>query len=194
MKIKELIIIILLVLLQVGLWLKIQFIAWPEMVYEPYLMNHEFTVYKNITIAHTPLLLFILQLFFKLFRDPILSIKIFTWFLTIATGFSIFWVASRLFDKKKLAYLAWALYIFVQIYYEGNGIWFDHLVAFFSLWSFYFFYRYLFYYSNSKEIILSGIFLGLAGISKQTAGWLALPALVGFLIDWWQRGNLFKTI
>jgi len=186
--------ILLLIIFQIGLLNVIQFIAWPEMVYEPYLMNHGFTIYENITIAHVPLLLFILQVFFKLFTEPILSIKIFTWFLALVTGLSIFWISSQLFKKNKWAYFAWGLYILAQIYYEGNGIWFDHLVAFFGLWSFFFFYKFLFCSSKWQDLIFSGLFLGLAGISKQTAGWLVLPALAGFLIDWRRKKDLFKTI
>ena len=185
---------LLIIGLQILLLNVTQFVAWPEMLYEPYLMNNGLTIYKNITIAHAPLLLFLLQIFFKIFGSPLIAIKAFTLFLAIITGWFTHLVCLKIFKKEKIATLAWIFYILFHLYFEGNGIWFDHLVALFSLASFYFFYKFLFFSDLTPGVAVSGFFLGLAGISKQTAGWLVIPAFSGFLYHLLCGKKLFKTI
>jgi len=193
------IIFLLIISLQILLLNISQFVAWPEMLYEPYLINNGFIIYKNITIAHAPLLLFLLQVFFKIFANPVLAIKSFTLFLTIFTGWLTYFVCLRIFKKEKAAIVTWIFYIFLHFYFEGNGIWFDHLVALFSLVSFYFFYKFLLTPGVNKKtpgvyVFSSGLFLGLASISKQTAGWLIIPAFLYLLYHLLREKKLFKTI
>jgi len=180
--------------LQIFLSTMIQFIAWPEMIYEPYLMNHGYTIYKNITIAHAPLLLFVLQSVFKFFINPINALTIFTLFLGLTTGLATYSIAGKIWNDKRIAFLAWTVYILLFFYFQGNGVWFDHLVALLSLISFYFFYQFLFKKKSWQNIFVSGLFLGLAGISKQTAGWLTIPAFFGFCLHLKEKKELIFAI
>lgn len=194
LKLKRYIPFFLIFLLQLLVFSASQFIAWPEMLYEPYLMNNGFLIYKDITIAHSPLLLFLLQLWFRLFNDYVLALRIFTFILTFLTGLLVKNVSVKIFHKENLGYIAWIIYIILNVYFEGNGVWFDHLVALWALLSFYFFYLFLFKINELYYIALAGLFLGFAGISKQTAGWLVLPSLFGFVLLLRQTKNFTKTI
>src|SRR3990172_12660032 len=106
------------------LLLNLKFTAWPEMLAWPYLITKGWLPYKDIAIAHTPLLLANLTAFNWVFGIGVNQLKIFTWIIIMFLDITLFTVASRLFNKK-IALFTIAFYIPLQLFYEGNGLWFD---------------------------------------------------------------------
>ena len=135
------------------LLLTLKFTAWPEVTFWPYLMLKGWFPYHDIAIAHTPLLLVDLTIFFKLFGLGLVQLKVYTWLLILATDFLLFWVVKRVWDKK-IAILALLFYVPLQIFYEGNGLWFDLALAPIAL---------LIYYNlERKNYLWTGIWWGIS--------------------------------
>ena len=148
------------------LLLTLKFTAWPEMTFWPYLMLKGWFPYRDIAIAHTPLLLADLTIFFKIFGLGLVQLKVYTWLLILATDFLLFWVAKIVWDKK-IAILAVLFYVPLQIFYEGNGLWFDLALAPLAL---------LIYYNlERKNYLWTGIWWGISFFTKQTAFWFLIP-------------------
>ena len=162
-------VIALIVLLQVVLLFYLRFTAWPEMTLWPYLITKGWFPYKNIAIAHTPLMLIDLSIFYKIFGVGILQLKIFTWILILLFDYLVYQIAKKLW-KIKTAIIALSVFAVWQLFYSGNGLWFDLYMGIFALCSFYF--------VKQKKWLLAGLVWALAFISKQTAVWFLLP--IGF--------------
>ncbi|OGM15571.1 hypothetical protein A2V56_03425 [Candidatus Woesebacteria bacterium RBG_19FT_COMBO_42_9] len=162
------------------LLLTLKFTAWPEMTFWPYLILKGWFPYRDIAIAHTPLLLVDLTIFYKIFGLGLVQLKAYTWILILATDFLLFWVARRLWDKqslalraKKIALLAVLFYIPLQIFYGGNGLWFDLALAPLALA--------IYYNLERKNYLWAGIWWGAAFFTKQTAFWFLPPIAFTFL-------------
>lgn len=154
------------------LLLTLKFTAWPEMTFWPYLMLKGWLPYQDIAIAHTPLLLVDLTIFFKLFGLGLVQLKVYTWLLILATDFLLFWVVKRVWDKK-IAILAVLFYIPLQIFYEGNGLWFDLALAPLALA--------IYYNLERKNYLWTGIWWGISFFTKQTAFWFLAPIAFALL-------------
>ena len=155
------------------------FTAWPEMLAWPYLIMKGWLPYKDIAIAHTPFLLFDLLLVYKVFGAGPMQIQIYSWIITLLTDLVIYFVVSRLHNKKVAL---WTLLLFVplNIFYEGNGLWFDHLLGPLVLLSYYFI--------KKEKFLTAGLMWGLAFMTKQTAVWF----LPGVVYLFWGKDLLFK--
>jgi len=130
---------LLLIILGVHLFLltQLMFTAWPEMTLWPYLMNSGWLPYTDIAIAHTPLLLVKLLLFYKIFGVGILQLKIFTWITILLSDVLIFLIAKKLWNLK-VAFVSLIASIILSIFYDGNGLWFDLFLVPMILGSYYF--------------------------------------------------------
>lgn len=159
--------------------LNTKFTAWPEMLAWPYFILKGWLPYRDIAIAHTPLLILDLTLFYKIFGVGVWQIKAYSWLLILATDLIVFFVARKL-TNLKTAVISLMFFIPLQIFYEGNGIWFDYAVAPLALLSFYFI--------KEKRYLLAGLLWGLAFFTKQTAFWF-LPGVV-FLF--WGKDFIYK--
>ena len=148
------------------LLLTLRFTSWPEMTFWPYLMLKGWLPWRDIAIAHTPLLLVDLSIFYKIFGLGLVQLKVYTWILILATDFLLYWVAKRLWDKK-IALLSLLFYIPLQIFYEGNGLWFDLALAPLALA--------IYYNLEKKKYLWAGIWWGIAFFTKQTAIWFVIP-------------------
>ncbi len=146
-----------------------RFTAWPEMLLWPYLMLKGWLPYKDIAIAHNPLMLVDLTIFNRLFGVGIAQLKIFTWMLIILLDVTLYTVVARLFSKKT-ALLALVFYIPLQLFYEGNGLWFDLYLTLFGLITF--------YLVKEKKYLYAGIVWALAFLTKQTAIWFLIPIAI----------------
>ena len=144
----------------------LKFTAWPETLLWPFLMIKGWLPYSNIAIAHTPLLLVKLAIFFKLFGVGIIQLKAFTWLIILLLDALIFLVAKKLW-KIRIAVFVTAAFVLWQLFVEGNGLWFDLFMAVSAFVSFYF--------VQKKKWLLAGVFFAAAAISKQTAVWFLLP-------------------
>lgn len=143
------------------------------MLFWPYLMLKGWLPYRDIAIAHSPLLVVLLTAFYKLVGVGIWQQKIISWLIPILSDCLLFYFFNKLFGIKK-AVLALVFYILFQVYYDGNGIWFDHALAVFSIL--------IFYCLEKKNFFWTGLLWAVALLTKQTAFWFFLPILYYFLI------------
>ena len=154
------------------LLISLKFTAWPEMTLWPYLITKGWLPYKDIAIAHTPLLLVDLTILYKLFGVGLLQLKIYTWLLILLTDVLLFWVVREIWNRKT-ALLSLVFFIPFQLLYEGNGLWFDLALAPIAL--------IVFYFIKKKDYLWAGIFWTLAFLTKQTAFWLLIPIGLTFI-------------
>ena len=143
-----------------------RFTAWPEMSLWPYLVNKGWLPYKDIGMVHTPILILILSIFNSLTGFGIVQLKIFTWALILFSDLLLYFLVKKLWDKKT-ALISVLVFTFLNLVYEGNGLWFDlALVPVFLL---------TFYFLKQKNLILAGIFWVVSFFIKQTSFWLLIP-------------------
>src|SRR3989344_3893565 len=116
---------------------QIRFTAWPEMLLWPYLILEDWLPYKDIAMAHNPLLPTILSYFYQVFGVGITQLKIFTWIIVLGSSISTYWVARRLFNPK-VAFYSIIFIIPLQIYFQVNGLWFDLFLSVFTPLIYYF--------------------------------------------------------
>jgi hypothetical protein len=163
---KNLFILTPLLVLHLFLLINFKFTAWPEMILWPYLWIHGILPYKDVAIVHTPLLLMKLAIFYKLFGVGILQLKIFTWTLIIFTDALFYWIVKKLWNSK-VALVSLSIFILWQIFFDGNGLWFELLIVPISLLCFYFI--------SAKKYFWAGLFWALAFFTKQTAVFFLIP-------------------
>jgi len=166
----------LVLIFHIILLIYLKFTAWPEMTLWPYLIDKGWLPYRDIAIAHTPLMLIKLAIFYKIFGTGILQLKIFTWILILFFDGIIFVVAKKLWNFKTalISLMAYGLWM---TFYDGNGLWFDLFMGAIALVSFYF--------VQKKKYFWAGVFWALAFASKQTAVWFLLPILWAMVDGRW---------
>lgn len=152
----------------------INYTAWPEMLAWPYLILQGWLPYKDIAIAHNPLMLLDLVIFFKLFGVGITQLKIYTWILISTNTFLVYFVSKK-FWNKKIAYFSSVLYILLTIVFEGNGLWFDLALTPFAIL--------LYYFLRQKSYLWSGVVFVLGFLTKQTFIYFALPVVLAMVHD-----------
>jgi hypothetical protein len=167
---KNSLLILLTLVIHLTLLVLLRFDAWPEMTLWPYLTLNGWLPYKNIAMAHNPLLIFDLAIFYKIFGLSLLNLKLYTWTLILVTDLLIYFVTFRLTKNSLFAFLSLIFYILWQPYFEGNGLWFDLALAPVGLLIFCFLWE--------KKFFWSGIFLGVALLLKQTAFWFIFPIIL----------------
>lgn len=163
----------------------INFTAWPEMLAWPYLILKGWLPYKDIAIAHTPLMLYELALFYKIFGVGIMQLKIYTWLLVILNSGLLYFVAKEIY-KKKVALISLLLYLPLVIVFEGNGLWFELALTPYAI--------FLFYLLKKKEWMWSGIVFVLGFLTKQTFVYFLLPIFVLYFSKKIKLDNLRKII
>src|SRR3989344_520101 len=146
-----------------------KFTAWPEMLLWPFLILNGWLPYQDIAIAHTPLLFTDLTIWYSLVGLGVTTLKIYTWLLLAITAVSIwFCVSSNTVEKRIRASVAVFTYIYLVVIYEGNGLWFEHLVGLLALVTYLFIER--------KHYFSAGVATILMILTKQTGVWF-LPAI-----------------
>lgn len=146
----------------------INFTAWPEMLAWPYLMLNGWLPYRDIAIAHNPLLLFDLVIFFKLFGVGIMQLKIYTWILIAFNTWLTFFVTKK-FWSQKIGILSAVLYLMFCIIYQGNGLWFDLALTPFALL--------LYLFVREKKYAYAGLIFALGFLTKQTFIYFLIPVM-----------------
>lgn len=154
-------------------------LAWPYLILQGWLP------YRDIAIAHNPLMLLDLVIFFKLFGVGILQLKIYTWILVVINVFLTYFVVKN-FWSKKVAFVAGLLYLLLCIVYQGNGLWFDLALAPFALL--------LFFVLKKKDYIWVGIIFALGFLTKQTFVYFALPIIYYIFRSSSIKKDMFKFI
>ncbi len=151
-----------------------KFTAWPEMLNWPHLMLAGYLPYRDIAIAHNPLMLIVLTLFFKFTGLGLWELQVFTWGVILLTDLLVYLVAEKVYSPKS-AFIPLTLYVLLQVVYEGNGLWFDLFMVPIALLTYYFL--------RLRKPLLVGIFWALAFLTKQTALFFVLPIVVAFFLD-----------
>ena len=168
--------VLVVILLHFILLISLKFTAWPEMTLWPYLITKGWLPYRDIAIAHTPLMLIKLAVFYKIFGTGILQLKIFTWLLILFFDGIVFVIAKKLWSFKT-AFIAVCAFVFWQTFFDGNGLWFDLFMGVLTFISFYFI--------QKKKYLWAGVFWALAFASKQTAVWFLAPILWAMVDGRW---------
>lgn len=163
----------------------INYTAWPEMLAWPYLILQGWLPYRDIAIAHNPLMLLDLVIFFKLFGIGITQLKIYTLILIAINVFLVYFVSNKFWNKKG-AYLSSVLYILLTIVFEGNGLWFDLALTPFAIL--------LYYFLRQKNYLWSGIVFALGFLTKQTFIYFSLPIIFGMIHDMKSMVSRFKQL
>lgn len=174
MVLKKLLIFTFLIFVHLLILLKIQFIAWPEMLSYPYLLERGYLIYKDIINPYPPLLPFLLQIYYKIIGLNLFSLKLFTLVLIVLTDILLFLVVKKIFNFRQ-AILTLAIFILLQSSLEGNGLWFDLAISPLLIISYYLSYKIIKSPHNRLVLIfLVGLTLGLAFLVKQTSGFIIL--------------------
>lgn len=147
----------------------INYTAWPEMLAWPYLVLQGWLPYRDIAIAHNPLMLLDLVIFFKLFGVGIIQLKIYTWILVAINTILVYFVSKK-FWNNKTAYLSSIIYVLLTIVFEGNGLWFDLALTPFAIL--------LYYFLRQKSYLWAGAVFALGFLTKQTFVYFAIPVVI----------------
>lgn len=172
--------VILLLLIHLLLLINLQFTAWPEMLSYPYLLSKGLNLYKDIALPYQPLLPVFQSFYFGIFGYNLLSLKLLTWGVILFSDILIFLISIKLISKKFLAYLPLLLFIFLQTFFQGNGLWFDLALTPFVLLAIYFFIN----FQGQKGIFLLAFFLMVASLIKQQAAVYFIFLFVFFVLFW----------
>lgn len=156
--------LLILVLLGIHLFLlvNLKFTAWPEMLSYPYLRNNGYLLYKDMIHPYPPVLTMALSIIYKLFGYKLIVLKVFTWLIILVNDVLIFLVAKKISKKNIFALASLFLYVVAQPFLEGNQLWFDLAIVPTILLST--------YCILQKKYFWSGLALGVAVLTKQTAG------------------------
>ena len=188
-------IILVLLLAHLLFLINTQFTLWPEMVVYPYLVNHDFLLYRDIINPYPPLLLWFLAIFAKIFGYSPLPYQILTWIIILIIDLSIYIISQKVFKNRRFALSSVAFFAVLSIPFGVNGLWFDLVQTPLILWALYFFYQFL----NSKarsvpklNLFVSFLFLTIAFFIKQQVFWVGLLFLILSLSKY--KFNILKFI
>lgn len=161
--------LIILVTIHILLLSVLRFTAWPENLLWPYLNFHGLNYYRDIFVLYPPFYWLTLNLTYGFFGLSLVSLKLLSYVVIIVTDILLYLAAGR-----KISALLF--YIPLQIFFDGNGIWVDHLLAPLFLG--------VYLALTRKKYFLLGLLLGLALITKQTAVYILVPIIIFLRSDW----------
>lgn len=170
-KINNLILIFLLLFHAVLGW-KLKFTAWPEMLTYPWLMNSGYRLYTDIIMPYFPMLPVLLNNIYRISGFSVFTLKIITLFVMILTDFEIYWISRKIYNKQ-FALISVFGFIFSQLYFDGNGLWFDLVSVPLVLLM-----LYLMTDDKFKHLAVSGFILGILILIKQTNVIFTIPVLI----------------
>jgi hypothetical protein len=179
---KVAVVVFILILVHLILLFFLRFTAWPEMILWPYLMTKGWLPYRDIILPYTPALVVMLGVLGKTFSVTLLNLKIYTWLLILFTDLIVYWTAKKISGREIVGLVSLLFYVLWQPFFEGNGFWFDLVLAPILLLTFYFI--------HERRYLTGGLFFGLAIAIKQTSLFLGVPV---FLTLFWVNGLVFKN-
>ena len=147
---------------------KLIFFPYPELFIYPYLANNGLKPYSEILDQHFPGLLLLPVNFNNLGMTTPEMARVWLIATIILTHILLFICAKVLLKSSRKALMVNLLYLIWQPFFDGWVLWIDTFLPLFLLPAFYF--------TQRKKLFLSGIFLGLAIVFKQT-----IIPLSGFL-------------
>lgn len=177
-----------LLLVHLFLLVNLQFTAWPEMMSYAYLRNNGFLLYRDMIHPYPPILTMALSFAYKIFGYKLEVLKIISWSIILFNDVLIFLIAKKLTRKEKFAFLSLASYILLQPFLDGNQLWFDLAIVPPILLATY----YMLQNRNSGNVFLAGLFLGVAALTKQTAGLFLVISALWLVFSEKKVKNLFQ--
>ncbi len=154
------------------------FTYWPEMLTWPYLMGLGWLPYRDITIIHTPLLLWKIELFYRLLGPTLFTLHLVGTLLIIGNAASIVLFTNKLTNQFVRSLAAGALFVLLSFCFQGNTVWFDTALPLLLVPLWWFLTR-LEKKQTRPVLLVAGTLLGLAFWTKQTALYL-FPVFVLF--------------
>lgn len=173
------VVLIFIISIQLFLLFNSRFTVWPEMILYPWLMNHDYLLYRDIINPYFPLLSIILDFYFKIAGVSVINLKILTYTVIVFCDLVVFWVSWKLSKNLSKSLLAVFIYILLQYSLGGNGLWFELFLSPFLVLSI---------YGLQSEVKKPfpyfgyGIFLMVAILIKQNTALFLFPAIF-FLIS-----------
>lgn len=145
-----------------------RFTAWPEMFSYPFLFSRGFVLYRDFIHPYPPLLTVILSVIYSVFGFKIAALKIFSWLIILFSDLFLYLILKKIIKKTLIIFLFLILYIPLQVFLDGNMLWFDNALVLPLVASLYFLINWL-TGKKSKDLILTSIFLTTGVFIKQTA-------------------------
>lgn len=161
---------------------KLVLFPYPELFVYPYLTNHGLKPYSQILDQHFPGLMFLPINFDNLGMNDEISARLWLFGIVFLTHILLFLISKNILDEKR-ALVVNLLYLVWQPFFEGWVLWIDNFLPLFLLPAFYF--------TLKKKFFVSGLFLGLAIVFKQTTIPLAILLL---LYIYWEKRNLKNAL
>ncbi len=169
--------LILIILANVLVLGKLNFLPYPELFVYPYLTNHGLIPYEGILDQHFPGLMFFPVNLGNLGMQTPGAARLWQYGIVVITHLLIYLVARKFFKSNSKALTANLFFLLWQPFFEGWVLWIDSFLPIFTLSALYFY--------KSKKIFWSGFFLGLALLFKQVL--IPLIGLVGLYILFKER-------
>ncbi|KKR83014.1 MAG: hypothetical protein UU29_C0008G0123 [Candidatus Daviesbacteria bacterium GW2011_GWA2_40_9] len=168
------------------------FTAWPEMLAYPYLFTSGFSLYKDFIFPYPPGLVWLLAVVFNFFDYQVEVLNVLTWGMILGIDIILYFILKRITASLFISLFFLGIFIFLQSFLEGNMLWFDLATVLPLLLGFYFALQWL-EKKEIKNLFLTGLFLGLAIMIKQTA-LLYSVSFVFFYILTIKRINLKELV
>lgn len=188
---KEILILLLFIVAHIFILFNLRFTAWPEMFSYPYLRNNGFLIYKDMIHPYPPLLTVALSYVFKIFGYSLINLKIITYLMIFINDLLIFFISKKILKNKLHSFIPLIFYIFIQPFLDGNMLWFDFAITTPLLFSLLFLFKAIDKKNLKFNFILSGIFLSIATLIKQTSGIFFIASLIFFLFNKFKIKEVF---
>lgn len=152
---------------------KITFFPYPELFVYPYLTNIGLKPYAQILDQHFPGLMFFPLNLGNMGMTTVMSARLVHFFLVVLTHILLYKILKKITNSRNYSLLGGLLYLVIQSYFEGYTLWIDTFIPPFLLSAVY---LYLNKKATSlnKNIFFVGLILGLAMLTKQIVGPIAL--------------------
>lgn len=156
------------------------FFPWPSGIVRPWFMMHGLIPFKDFVWQRTPLDLFILEGWYKIFGATEASYRLFAYVALLLLTLSVWLVLKSI--KQKGFIFSFLFYSFLLFPLFLNAEENEILVAIFSLVLFLTLFKY-FKKRNKRFILAAGIFSSLCFLTKQNSVFLGFSSLILLGID-----------
>lgn len=125
-------------------------------------------LYYSLYDAKQPLIIWLFGISQSLWKDPLFAGRIVSIVLGLITMLGLYFLGRRLFNSR-VALLSAITYIVIPIFtlFDRQAL-LESAMSTISVWAFYFFISF-FKYRQTKQLVITGIILGLGFFSKTTA-------------------------
>jgi hypothetical protein len=168
-------ILFILILVHLILLFSTKFTAWPEMLTYPWLVSRGFTLYQDIINPYFPGLTWVLTIVYSLLGNNILSLQLLTWLMIILCDLLIWKIVIKR-SSFTAAVLSLSMFVCLSLIFEVNGLWFDLASLPLILFTYYL-------VINRKNLILTGLTIGIAIAIKQTNLIFIVPIVLAVRFD-----------